>query len=311
MQMKEKCRMNTTPQFDTPILFLLFNRPETTRKVFERIRLLRPRQLFIAADGPRSGSDSDFRNCASARLITQNIDWQCDVKYRFLEKNYGCRRAVSGAIDWFFSQVSEGIILEDDCFPSADFFHFCSAALKKYRNNEKIMHINGTVHAPPALLTHDAWFSRYALVWGWASWARAWQKYDPVLLNYPFDKLKEVFPESEKSSRWRELLASVQQNKSGFDTWDFQWSAALFANDGLAVSPKCNLVENIGIGSGTHEISEKLQFSLPEKSIFLSGNINLPPLGLPDKKADDFIFNTVYRKSPLSKRAAVKIKKIF
>ena len=311
MQMKEKCRTNITPQFETPILFLLFNRPELTAKVFERIRMIRPRRLFVAADGPRVGSDSDFRNCASARLITQNIDWQCDVKYRFLEKNYGCRRAVSGAIDWFFSQVSEGIILEDDCFPSADFFHFCSAALKKYRNNEKIMHINGTVHAPPALLTHDAWFSRYALVWGWASWARAWQKYDPVLLNYPFDKLKEVFSESEKSSRWRELLTSVQQNKAGFDTWDFQWSAALFANDGLAVSPKINLIQNIGIGSGTHEIAENLQFSLPGKSVFVPDNINLPLSECPDKKADDFIFDTVYRKSPLSRRVTAKLKKIF
>ena len=111
--------------------------------------MIHPRRLFIAADGPRSGSDSDFRNCAAARLITQKPAWSCDVKYRFLEKNYGCRRAVSGAVDWFFSQVDEGIILEDDCLPSADFFHFCSAALKQYRNDEKIMHINGTVHLPP------------------------------------------------------------------------------------------------------------------------------------------------------------------
>lgn len=303
--------MDNDTSFDTPILFLIFNRPETTLKVFEKIRLLRPRQLFVAADGPRSGSDSDFRNCASARLITQHIDWQCDVKYRFLEKNYGCRRAVSGAVNWFFSQVSEGIILEDDCFPSADFFHFCSAALKKYRNDEKIMHINGTVHLPPEKLRYDAWFSRYALVWGWASWARAWQKYDPVLLNYSFDKLKEVFPESEKSSRWRELLTSVQQNKAGFDTWDFQWSAALFANNGLAVSPKCNLIQNIGIGTGTHEIADCLQFALPEKSVFVPENINLPPPESPDKKADDFIFDTVYRKSPLSKRVAAKFKKFF
>ena len=308
---KEKCHMDNDTSFDTPILFLIFNRPETTLKVFEKIRLLRPRQLFVAADGPRSGSDSDFRNCASARLITQHIDWQCDVKYRFLEKNYGCRRAVSGAVNWFFSQVSEGIILEDDCFPSADFFHFCSAALKKYRNDEKIMHINGTVHLPPEKLRYDAWFSRYALVWGWASWARAWQKYDPVLLNYSFDILNEVFPESEKSSRWRELLTSVQQNKAGFDTWDFQWSAALFANNGLAVSPKCNLIQNIGIGTGTHEISENLQFSLPEKSVWVPENINLPQPESPDKKADDFIFDTVYRKSPLSKRVAAKLKKIF
>lgn len=303
--------MNTTPQFETPILFLLFNRPELTKNVFERIRLIRPRQLFVAADGPRKGSDLDFRNCAAARLITQNIDWQCDVKYRFLEKNYGCRRAVSGAVSWFFNQVSEGIILEDDCLPSVDFFYFCSAALEKYRNDEKIMHINGTVHSAPEKLRYDAWFSRYALVWGWASWRRAWQKYDPLLLNYPLDNLSEVFPEPEKNSRWRELLTSVQQNKTGFNTWDFQWSAALFAHNGLAVSPKCNLVENIGIGTGTHEISSSLRYSLPEKSLFRHDNINLPPPGEADEKADDFIFDTVYRKNLLIERAVAKLKKLF
>ena len=303
--------MNTTQQFETPILFLLFNRPETTRKVFERIRSLRPRQLFVAADGPREGSDSDFRNCASARLITQNIDWRCEVKYRFLEKNYGCRRAVSGAVAWFFSQVAAGIILEDDCLPSVDFFYFCSEALKKYRNEEKIMHINGTVHLPPEQLRYDAWFSRYALVWGWASWANAWQKYDSLLLNYPMDRLNQVFTDSEKSRRWRELLTNIQQNQAGFDTWDFQWSAALFAHDGFAVSPKCNLIQNIGIGSGTHEISETLQFSLPEKSVFVPENINLPQPGVPDKRADDFIFDTFYRKTPLIERAVAKLKKLF
>ena len=196
--------------FDIPILFLIFNRPETTEKIFAAIRRMQPQKLFIAADGPRSGRDDDFRNCAAARLLTQKIDWPCEVQYRFLEKNYGCRRAVSGAVDWFFSHVEQGIILEDDCLPAPDFFYFCAAALKKYSDDKRVMHINGTVHQPPENLSYDAWFSRYALIWGWATWKRAWQKYNSTLFDYPFEKLQDVFPDREKQTRWHELLIKVK-----------------------------------------------------------------------------------------------------
>lgn len=302
--------MNPDLSFDVPILFLIFNRPETTQKVFDVIRLIRPRRLFVAADGPRPGMDADFRNCAAARLITHKIDWPCDVQYRFLEKNYGCRRAVSGAISWFFSQVEYGIVLEDDCLPSVDFFYFCSAALETYRDDERVMHVNGTIHVPPAGLKDNAWFSRYALVWGWASWRRAWKNYDPLLLNYPFAKLHKIF-DHEKSMRWRELLNNVRQNKSGFNTWDFQWSAALFACNGIAVSPKVNLIQNIGIGSGTHEIRSSLQYSLPEEKVWDAEKIDLPVSGYPDLSADDIIFDRVYRKTSLKQRGWKKIKRFF
>ena len=126
----------------TPVLFLIFNRPDTTRQVFNEIRKAQPAQLFVAADGPRKDRDSDFELCKKTREIVRQVDWDCEVFTRFQEENLGCKRAVSSAIDWFFSNVEEGIILEDDCVPDQSFFPFCQELLEKYRHDERIMMIS-------------------------------------------------------------------------------------------------------------------------------------------------------------------------
>jgi len=302
---------NPMSMMDTPVLFLIFNRPEPTEKIWDLLRKIRPATLRIAADGPREGRADDFRNCAETRRIVQRIDWKCDVKYRFLEKNYGCRRAVSSAIDWFFSEFEEGIILEDDCLPHREFFSFCSAALKTYRFDERVMHVNGTVHFAPDSAARRAWFSRYALVWGWASWRRAWAKYDPRLFRYPFDALSEVFSDAEVLARWRELLKKTADRRPGFDdTWDFQWSAALFAADGVAVSPPVNLIRNIGMESGTHEMPDGAARSAAVPRTFSAAEITFPPASaMTDPGADARIFDMIYRKKALLSRIAGKIGK--
>ena len=131
-------------QFETPILFLIFNRPDTTKQVFERIRELKPKYLYIAADGARENRKNEKEKTELAREIATNIDWKCEHKILFSEKNLGCKIAVSSAIDWFFENVEQGIILEDDCVPNKSFFQFCEELLKKYKHNEEIMQINGT-----------------------------------------------------------------------------------------------------------------------------------------------------------------------
>src|SRR5688572_28944151 len=128
--------------FETPILFLVFNRPDSTKLVFEQIRAVKPRHLFIAADGPGETKEGEKNLCAEVREIVQKIDWTCEVKHLFREKNLGCGKAVSGAIDWFFTHVDEGIILEDDCLPVASFFNFCAENLEKHRKNESIFMIS-------------------------------------------------------------------------------------------------------------------------------------------------------------------------
>ncbi|HKZ36424.1 MAG TPA: hypothetical protein VJ184_02160, partial [Chryseolinea sp.] len=128
---------------DIPVLFMIFNRPETTKRVFESIRNERPHRLFVAADGPRPNKPGEAEMCAEARKIATAVDWECEVKTLFREENLGCGRAPARAITWFFENVERGIILEDDCLPSHDFYLFCSILLERYRYDSRIMEIGG------------------------------------------------------------------------------------------------------------------------------------------------------------------------
>ena len=153
-----------------PVPFLIFNRPNTTHAVFESIRVAQPPRLYVAADGPRRYKIGEKDLCQQARSIATNVDWPCKVRTLFREEILGCRRAVSSAIDWFFENEEEGIILEDDCLPHPTWFRFAEELLERFRDDERIMcisaqHFQGTNH----LLDSSYFFSRYNYCWGWAS----------------------------------------------------------------------------------------------------------------------------------------------
>ena len=160
---------------DTPILFLVFNRPDTTSKVFQRIREIQPLKLFIAADGPRPEKEGEKEKCETVkRSVLENIDWPCEVKTLFRNNNLGCGKAVSNAITWFFQNVEEGIILEDDILPDKSFFNFCKDLLEKYRYDERIKVIGGSNIHKKAGIKDSYYFSSICRIWGWASWRRVW-----------------------------------------------------------------------------------------------------------------------------------------
>ena len=162
---------------NTPVILSVFNRPESTARVFEAIAQARPRQLFVFADGPRSAADADL--CAQARAVVENVDWACDVKYHYSETNLGARECYKSGVDWAFSEVDEGIVLDDDCVPDPTFFVFSQDMLERYRHDPRVMMVCGTNYL-------DHWkedcqsyhFSHFGSVWGWASWKRAWAFYD-------------------------------------------------------------------------------------------------------------------------------------
>ena len=129
--------------FTTPVLFLIFNRPDTTKQVFSAIQKARPPRLYVAADGPRSENPSEATSCELVRSIALNVDWECEVKTLFRDQNLGCRLAVSQAICWFFANEPEGIILEDDCLPSQSFFWFCHELLEEFRYDKQVVAICG------------------------------------------------------------------------------------------------------------------------------------------------------------------------
>jgi hypothetical protein len=246
--------------FDIPILLLVFNRPETTAQVFQRIKEIQPVKLFIAADGPRAGKEGEKEKCEAVRkLILDGINWDCDVKTLFRDSNLGCGKAVSGAITWFFENVEEGIILEDDTLPDLSFFTFCKTLLEKYRNDEKVKIISGNNFQNGRWRGDGSYyFSAYSHIWGWASWRRAWKEYDfnlSDISDFSFEELlNERFSNVKEKKHWR----SIYQNfRSGhYDTWDFQFLFKMWEKKGKCIIPNKNLVSNIGFGNNaTHTVS--------------------------------------------------------
>ena len=205
----------------TPILLIIFNRPDTTQQVFNAIRQAQPRQLFVAADGPREDKDGEAEKCQRTREIVKQVDWDCEVRTLFQEKNLGCGLGPVTAINWFFENAEEGIILEDDCLPHPGFFVFCETLLDYYRDNEKIMHISGNNFQYGRKRGNASYyFSTYTHNWGWATWRRAWKHFDFY-------------------------CTSAEHRKH---VWDKQWEISVRKQGGLAILPNVNLVSNIGFG---------------------------------------------------------------
>lgn len=243
-------------ELHAPVLFLVFNRPEATARVFEALRSVKPLVLYIAADGPRAHVESDAENCRRVRDIVSRVDWPCRVTTLFREKNLGCGVAISTAITWFFQYETEGIILEDDCLPVNSFFYYCQELLALYRDDTRVMHIGGNNFLrAPYDLTYSYYFARNGHIWGWATWRRAWQHYDLGMSGYAQVKASGYFDDFflNPLERFYRLRKLDQVASKKIDTWDYQWDFARYINSGLAIVPNKNLVANIGFGGGaTH-----------------------------------------------------------
>jgi len=245
----------------TPVAFFVFNRPGTTKRVFDAIAQAKPRQLFVVADGPRDSMPGEADICAEVRDIIKQVDWDCDVVTQYSENNLGCKVRISSGLDWVFSQVEEAIILEDDCLPVPDFFLFCEKMLEKYRHDEHIMLISGTnVFLDEwSRKTKDSYmFSRYFSIWGWASWRRAWKLYDINMTKWPaYKKEKSLSSFYPRKYMTRYISFLFDQSYSGkMNSWDTQLFYSFLFNEGVSVVPVVNLISNIGL-SGTHTLGLK------------------------------------------------------
>lgn len=238
-----------------PILFLVFNRPKATKLVFAEIKKAKPDRLFIAADGPRKERIGEVDLCREVREIIDEIDWNCKVETLFRNENLGCGNAVKSAIEWFFSYVPEGIILEDDCLPDQTFFRFCGNMLEYYRHDENVMHVSGSnFQFGKSRGNSSYYFSKFIEIWGWATWRRAWQHYDFTLDTYDLTargKINSYFDNKNFFNYWSKKFEDIQLGR--IDTWDFQWMYTVAKQNGLCINPNQNLIKNIGFDeNGTH-----------------------------------------------------------
>lgn len=243
-------------QFNPPILFIVFNRLDTTKRVFAEIKKIKPKRIFIAADGPRERQLGEKDACDRVRkFILDNIDWDCEVKTLFRDKNSGCGKAVSFAITWFFDNVPEGIILEDDCLPNPSFFPYCEELLKRYRNNKKVMHISGDQFVPDFDNGASYYFAKLMHCWGWAGWADRWKHYDFDLKGFGKESLNNFSFNENVKSYWQDILKRVRSKE--IDTWDYQWTFKIVERNGLCVNPSKNLISNIGCGEDSTHTPDK------------------------------------------------------
>jgi hypothetical protein len=282
--MKEKIN-NYDNNLETAVLFLVFNRLHITKRVFERIKQVKPLRLYLASDGPRPEKEGEDLVVNSIRnYLLEQIDWDCEIKTLFRDKNLGCKYAVSGAIDWFFQNEEYGIILEDDCLPSLSFFTYCELLLRKFQNDNRIMLISGTnILATWKSKDLDYFFSYYGGIWGWASWRRAWLHYDVDMKHWGNKKgpiaVKNVLIDLQQSRERCKIFDEVFKHK--IDTWDYQWSFARLMNSGLSVVPTLNLISNLGFNNeATHTIGEDSELAnLPiyELKFPLKENLYLVP----------------------------------
>jgi hypothetical protein len=241
---------------NTPVLFLVFNRPDTTRMVFEAIRNARPSRLYVAADGPRRNVPSDIDNCETTRTVATQVDWPSDLKTLFRTSNLGCKVGVATAIDWFFENEEEGIILEDDVVPVAGFFPYCEELLNRYRLDQRVSLISGHNLAGTQQSPYSYVFSNYQHIWGWASWRRAWADYDMEMKEWPswrdgggLNRISARDPPF--NSYWRHVFDTT--HRGAIDTWDYQWQFANWRLGRLAILPRASLIQNVGFRSdATH-----------------------------------------------------------
>lgn len=275
-------------KFQTPILFLIFNRPDTTAKVFEEIKKQKPKYLFIASDWPRKNKEWE-RNIVekTKSSVLNSIDRDCEVKTLFRKDNLWCKLAVSEAITRFFNHVEKWIIIEDDCVPHQTFFWFCETMLEKYKEDKRIMHISWDCFLPKKRQNEKKYFFSYHNhIWWWATWKRAWEMYDPDIKKFPKFKEKKVINSITNNyfskKNWLHNFDLVYNWKH--DTWDYQWTYCLRANNWLAILPWVNLISNIWFApDALHTKNETWVSNLATKEIKYQ-NLLQPDFISPDTK---------------------------
>lgn len=258
------------PEFKlaTPIAFIIFNRPDTTERVFAEIAKARPTKLLVIGDGPRLTKEGEAEKVSAARAIIKRVDWDCEVLTNFSDVNLGCKKRVSSGIDWVFEQVDEAIILEDDCLPDPTFFRFCQEMLERYRHDQRIGMISGDNFQFGRRHGNDSYyFSKYVHIWGWATWRDRWTgSYDVSLKKWlrvrDEGRLADMVGDAHEAAYWGKIFERVYLGE--IDTWDYQWVFSNWIEGRLNILPAMNLVSNIGFGeNATHTTGASKLANLP------------------------------------------------
>ena len=277
----------------SPVLILVFNRPDLTRQLMEAIRPFAPARLFVASDGPRAseaGEDLLVQECRD--IVMSEIDWPCEVETFFQPENVGLAQHIPAALDWVFERVDRIVMLEDDCIPHPDFFGYCDQLLERYADDPRVWCILGDNSAKmPTPGPYSYSFSKYALpVWGIAIWKRSWARHDRELLNW--EKIRGTSEEKRlwRNRRERSLMASLLDKVKYVDnhSWAYPWMFSVDYRRGVAIVPRVNLISNVGHGrpDATHTRGRSLRSAFPTSGIL---PLQHPPRVKRNRRGERFV----------------------
>lgn len=282
-------------QFNIPILFITFTRFETTKKVFESIKAIKPAKLYISSDGPRENIEGESEKVEFLRnYILDNIDWECQVSTNFQKVNLGCKYNPQSSITWFFEQEKMGIILEDDVVPSQSFFAYCKELLIRYERDLRVWGISGANMQHKVDIEDSYYFSDFFMTWGWASWSSRWQKHLELMKQFdnyvssPLIKHKLKNRTANKKMLYNAIISYNNQ----LDAWDYLWIFSCFCNNGLIATPNANLCENIGFGEGATHTSSNSYMRISKNE--LDFPLKHPLIIYANKKIDEQFFSNVF-----------------
>lgn len=279
-----------------PVLLIAFARPEHTKRVWERIRVAQPDRLFVAIDAPRNQGDEAAR-VAAVGEVTRSIDWPCSVEYLIQPLNLGPGLGPRSAISWFFANVDSGIILEDDTVPHVSFFAFASELLQRFSDDSHVMCVSGTSFAAKERLGRESYFpSRYTTTWGWATWKRSWDLYDPYLSDWESRRESEWLANiggKEFARHWTNVFDMTKGDLDGY--WDYQFQYSAWKHAAVALHPTVNLVTNIGLGEFASHTVDRTPISLPRPTEAIQFPLTHPPALTSDPSLDRWIDRNVYR----------------
>ncbi|MDP3927572.1 MAG: hypothetical protein Q8R57_00975 [Bacteroidota bacterium] len=284
----------------TPVLLIIFNRFDTTQQVIAKLREAAVPKLYMYCDGPRKNKLGETELLKEVQeKVLEAIDWPCSVITQFREENEGPRLAIGHAVSWLFETEERGIILEHDCVPHLSFFNFCETLLEHYKDDERVMHISGDNFQFGKWRGDGSYyFSRFNHIWGFATWKRAWKQYDLSMSQYPMfrekERIKEIFASKRAQRIWLDILDRTYSGS--LQTWDYQWTFAIWNVNGLAILPNVNLISNVGFDSlalNTTNAKHRLA-NMPSYEL---GEIKHPSKMNVDVAADNYAVNDVFNPS--------------
>ncbi len=291
----------------TPVVLIVFRRPDLTRQVFDRIREAQPEKLFVIADGPRNPAETVL--CTRTREVTEQVDWDCEVFRDYSDQNMGARHRISSGLDWVFEQVETAVILEDDCLPDPSFFSYCENLLEHYQGDGRVFSISGdNFQSGQKRGDGSYYFSHYFHGWGWATWRSAWRHYDNQMVEWPTfrgsGRLGELFPDPLEAGYWREFMGTIYQEGHA-SAWDYIWMLTGWMHQGLTLIPNVNLVANIGFGEEATNTTGKGSWKAtrPAEAI---GSLTHPVDVVRDREADRYTFDHVFPGNRLRRELCLK-----